>query len=120
MIEPFTHAVTPAEQGGVLLPHGTPVPAMPSSVWPSQSLSMLSQTSCVGPMSFTQSRAPPTHTTVPAAHAPVSVPHVWPTWGTLSSTWPLQLLSMLSQTSGLGGLGFWQVHPAAPLHTSVP
>ena len=39
---------------------------------------------------------------VPFWHWPVEVPHTLPTPGTLSSTTPLQSLSMPSQTSGVG------------------
>jgi hypothetical protein len=47
---PFTQAVTPGEQGGVLTPQGCPTPGrFGSSTWKSQSLSMPSQISVPGP-----------------------------------------------------------------------
>jgi hypothetical protein len=60
-IAPPTHAVVPGVHGGWLMPHGVPTPTMLSSTMPSQSLSIPSQISGLGPT------------------APAHAPHVfWP------------------------------------------
>jgi hypothetical protein len=54
-------------------------------------------------------------------HSPLVIPHAWPTWGRLpSSAVPLQSLSMPSQVSPAGPLGFWQTQPEAPAQASEP
>src|SRR5690349_12211674 len=94
---------------------------MPLSIVPSQSLSLPSQTSGDGGTSLAQSSTPELHTRAPCMHSPLVIPQAWPTWGRLpSSAVPLQSLSMPSQVSPAGPLGFWQTQPEAPAQASEP
>src|SRR6185436_1917217 len=90
-------------------PHG-PRLVSPSSNLPSQSSSRPLHVS--GPPSILpmQTIAPLTHELTPATHSPTSVPHGPPPPGLPSSIMPLQLLSLLSQTSGAGSF----VHRTVP------
>ena len=96
-----------------------PPTEMPLSFVPSQSLSRPSQTSGVGGTSPTQSSTPAVQARVPGEHSPTSLPQAVPTWETLSSMVPLQLLSRPSHTSGTGPFGFLQAQEP-PSHASVP
>src|SRR5439155_978974 len=120
-IAPAVHAVVPAAQTlcwPVL--HASPPPGLPSSVAPSQSLSMPSQTSALGVTLRLHAIAPPMHAVVPAAQTPGRpVLHEAPPPGLPSSVLPLQLLSRPSQTSGLGATLRLQI-TAPAVHAVVP
>src|SRR5262245_36127473 len=87
---------------------------------PSQSLSRPSQISVDGLTLRLHTMLPPEHAVVPAAHTPCwPVEHARPPPGLPSSTWPLQLLSRLSQTSDVGPwLRLHTIEP--PEHAVVP
>src|SRR5262249_32830564 len=75
---------------------------MPLSIWPSQSLSLLSQTSGIGPWPL-HTIWPLTQMFVPGLHSPTLLPQGPPIPGRLpSSTMPLQSLSTPSHVSGAG------------------
>src|SRR5690606_9737708 len=90
-IEPPVQAVVPAPpmpaRPDVQAP---PPPGLPSSVWPLQSLSTLSQASAEGAVVGVHIIPPPEHDIVPSAHTPgMPVLHAPPP-STPSSTLPLQ------------------------------
>src|SRR4051812_41034301 len=94
---------------------------MPLSTTPLQSLSLPSQSSCVGTVSPTQVSTPALHAVRPCLHSPTLLPHTLPTPARLpSSGMPLQSLSTPSHVSGLGSFGPVQIQPATPEHTRVP
>ena len=87
----------------------------PSSMTPSQSLSMPSQTSGWGMLVTLQTSLPFLQTIVPAWQAPRPLPHFSPTPGSVpSSICPSQLSSMPLQTSA------WGVMTGALQTVSVP
>src|SRR5687768_17120989 len=94
------HTIVPSEQASVSAPsHATPSPN-PSSIAPSQSLSIESQTSADEPgMSVHRVADGPSHTTMPSLHVSISSPsHAEPTRYS-SSTFASQSLSIASQVS---------------------
>src|SRR5207302_761113 len=99
---PFAHCVTPGPHGpGLPVLHATPPPGLFSSTAPLQSLSLPSHTSAPGARFSVQSTWPFAHGVVPAPQAPLMpVLHAKPPPGLFSSTTPLQLLSLPSQSSG--------------------
>src|SRR5512140_144515 len=96
----------------------------PLSIVPSQSLSLPSQISPVGPIAPTHTMLPAWHLLSPWRHSPTPLPHFagcgipfLSTSGLLSSIVPLQSLSLLSQISGAG----FFVQPSLPfVHVIVP
>src|SRR5262245_22807546 len=97
---------------------------MPSSGFPSQSLSTPSQTSEVGSTSPLQKSAPFLHSSLPnwqggGFDTPQSVVPLYFV-GRLSSGVPLQSLSVPSQISVPGPTAFLHTQPVFPLHVNVP
>src|SRR6185503_21348584 len=97
-----------------------PQKPIPSSTCPSQSLSIVSQTSAPGAWFRLQASAPLVHAVVPAAHTPACpVLQLTPPPGFPSSTWPSQSLSSPSQISAPGC--WFRLQATAPLeHAVVP
>jgi hypothetical protein len=87
------------------------------SMIPLQSLSVLSQTSGVGPTAPTHVPTPFWQERVPWLHAPSALPHEVPS--SPSSTAPLQLLSNPSQISAVGNVAVQELNEPK-LHTWYP
>src|ERR1043166_6115670 len=79
---------------------------------PSQSSSRPLHTSVPPPVPPTHCMVPAMQRVTPALHGPVPLPHATPSPMTLSSTTPLQSLSIPSHSSVVG--------PMPPVHTSAP
>lgn len=99
------------------------MPNAVSSTVPSQSLSIPSQISWLGPtnpMHVEHVCVPILHWLVPPYVKPPGVPGGTQATGGTLSTLPSQLLSVPSQTSAPGPTGPTHVHPVAPEHVNVP
>ena len=110
---PWMHCFVPIEHGPIPpAPQVSPTPGTCSSTVASQSLSMASQTSGVGPVPPVHMSMPITHWVAPGSQAPVPVPHGCASSTTLSSMMPLQSSSMPLHRSGDG--------PTSPAHWRPP